>query len=141
MQDVGARLDGENLVVELDVAASRLAGAVEGLYLDLHRLAFLAFVGVGGRLVALGRVGASLSAWAASAASASAACGFRLGGSAGFLLGGDRRDFLVARQRRNLVDRGVVDQAGRGHFAIRRSCALRVDQAGRIRQLCRCAAA
>src|SRR6185295_11345806 len=33
MEDVSARLDGENLVVELDVAA--LAG-VEGLYLDLH---------------------------------------------------------------------------------------------------------
>src|SRR5205085_8102049 len=33
VKDVGARLDGENLVVELDVAA--LAG-VEALYLDLH---------------------------------------------------------------------------------------------------------
>ena len=34
VKDVGARLDGENLVVELDVAASL---GVEGLYLDLHR--------------------------------------------------------------------------------------------------------
>src|SRR4029079_11793497 len=34
VKDVGARLDGENLVVELDVAAA-LAG-VEGLNLDLH---------------------------------------------------------------------------------------------------------
>src|SRR6185369_5391116 len=33
VQDVSARLDGENLVVELDVAASL---GVEGLYLDLH---------------------------------------------------------------------------------------------------------
>ena len=33
VEDVGARLDGENLVVELDVAASL---GVEGLYLDLH---------------------------------------------------------------------------------------------------------
>src|SRR4051812_12414143 len=33
VKDVGARFDGENLVVEFDVAA--LAG-VEGLYLDLH---------------------------------------------------------------------------------------------------------
>src|SRR5207244_4084853 len=33
MEDVGARLDGENLVVELDVATSL---GIEGLYLDLH---------------------------------------------------------------------------------------------------------
>src|SRR4051794_22430943 len=33
VKNVGARLDGENLVVELDVAASL---GVEGLYLDLH---------------------------------------------------------------------------------------------------------
>src|SRR5205085_6127475 len=33
VQDVGARLHGENLVVEVDVAASL---GVEGLYLDLH---------------------------------------------------------------------------------------------------------
>ena len=39
-----------------------------------------------------------------------------VGGSAGFLLGRDRRDFRVARQRRDLVDRGLVDQARLGHF-------------------------
>src|SRR5690348_1466634 len=71
-------------------------------------LAFLALVGFGLRLVRLSFrcfvLGSSL--------------GFRLGGSAGFLLGGDRRDFLVARQRRNLVDRGVVDQARLRHFEV-----------------------
>src|SRR6476661_7131678 len=34
--------------------------------------------------------------------------------AAGFLLGRDRRDFLVARKRRDLVDRRVVDQARLG---------------------------
>src|SRR3546814_19956143 len=43
VQDVGARLNGENLVLELDVAAG--LAAVEVLNLDLHDLAFLAFVG------------------------------------------------------------------------------------------------
>src|SRR5689334_18480915 len=42
--------------------------------------------------------------------------GFRLGSSASFLLGGDGCDFLVARQRRNLVDGGVVDQARNRQF-------------------------
>src|SRR3982750_924944 len=32
-----------------------------------------------------------------------------------FLLRGNRRDFLVARKRRDLVDRGFVDQARLGH--------------------------
>src|SRR6185312_2755430 len=39
--------------------------------------------------------------------------GFRLGRSAGFLLGGDGGDFLVARKRRNLVDRALVDETRR----------------------------
>src|SRR5690348_10943829 len=62
-------------------------------------LAFLAFVGIGGRLrtvlcrlgffivCGLGRVGGI---------SFGGCLGFGLSGSAGFLLGGDRRDFLVA---------------------------------------------
>src|SRR5436190_6169137 len=55
MEDVGARLDPKDIVLELDVAASL---GVEGPYLDLHLLAFLAFGGVGGRLDAvLGRAG------------------------------------------------------------------------------------
>src|SRR6185436_7366797 len=49
VKDVGARLDAEHVIVELNVAASL---GVEGLNLDLHRLAFLALVGLG--LVALG---------------------------------------------------------------------------------------
>src|SRR3546814_19716070 len=43
VQDVGARLNGENLVLELDVAAG--LAAVEVLNLDLPDFAFLAFVG------------------------------------------------------------------------------------------------
>src|SRR5206468_12589316 len=83
VEDVGARLDGENLVVELDVAASRglALGAVEGLYLDLHRLAFLALVSRAGLLGSL-LAGRSVSGLVG------------VGGRAGFLLGGDRRDFL-----------------------------------------------
>ena len=45
VEDVGAWLDAEHGIVELNVAASL---GVEGLNLDLHRLAFLALVG-GGR--------------------------------------------------------------------------------------------
>src|SRR3954454_17246504 len=84
-------------------------------------LAFLAFVGVGGRLDAvlrraglfifcrLGRVGGFSFGRVGS---------LSLGGGTGFLLGGDRGDFLVARQRRHLVNRGIVDQArfGNIHF-------------------------
>ena len=87
------------------------AFGVEGLYLDLH-LSLPCFVGVeaGLRLLrrelfivcSLGRIGGFSFGSLGS---------FRLGGSAGFLLGGDRRDFLVARQRRDLVDRGVVEVA------------------------------
>src|SRR3954469_1611789 len=78
-------------------------------------LAFLAFVGVGSRLDAvlrraglfifcgLGRVGGF---------SFGRLGGFCCRGSAGFLLGGNRRDFFIARQCRNFVDRCVVDQAG-----------------------------
>ena len=92
---------------------------VEGLNLDLHRLAFLAFVGVGSRLDAvLGRAGLFIVCGLGRVGGFSFGClgGLRLGGSAGFLLGGDRRDFLVARQRRDFVDRGVVDQARLGDF-------------------------
>ena len=48
----------------------------------------------------------------------------------GFLLGGDGGDFFVARQRRNFVDRGVVDQAGGGFLD--RGLGLRIEQTGRI---------
>jgi hypothetical protein len=44
VQDVGARIEAEDLVVELDV---RGFGAVEGLNLDLHDLALLALGGFG----------------------------------------------------------------------------------------------
>src|SRR6476659_8803396 len=70
-------------------------------------LAFLAFVGVRGRLRAvLSRLGLFIFCGLGRVG------GIRLGSSAGFLLRGDRRDFLVARQRWDLVDRGIVDQAG-----------------------------
>src|SRR3954468_6776694 len=42
VEDIGARLDVENLVVEIDVLAGL---AVQGLNFDLHGLAFLAFGG------------------------------------------------------------------------------------------------
>ena len=58
--------------------------------------------------------------------------GFCLGGNAGFLLGGDGGDFLVARQRRNFVDRRLIDQASRGFLD--RGLGLGVEQAGRIRR-------
>src|SRR6185295_15885451 len=64
-------------------------------------LAFLALVGRGLRLV---RRSFRCFVFGSS-------FGRSLGCSASFLLGGDRRDFLVARQRRDLMDRGVVDQA------------------------------
>src|SRR5690242_5771240 len=84
-------------------------------------LAFLAFVGVRGRLRAvLSRLGLFIFCGLSRVGclSFSSSLGFRLGGSTGFLLGGDRRDFLVARERRDLVDRGVVDQASRGQFGL-----------------------
>src|SRR6478672_10753408 len=77
-------------------------------------LAFLAFVGVGGRLRAvLSRLGLFIFCGLRSVGcfSVGSSAGFRLGGSTGFLLGGDRRYFLVTRQRRDLVDRSVVNQA------------------------------
>ena len=102
VQDVGARLDAEHFVVELDVAASL---GVEGLNLDLHRLAFLALVG--GRrfafrfgVLSFCRFGFSLG------------CSFGLAG-ASFLLGRDRLHFLIAGKRRNFVDRRFVDEARR----------------------------
>ena len=54
VKHVGAGLDAEHGIVELDVAA--FAG-VEGLDLDLHRLAFLALVAIGG--FALGSSGSA----------------------------------------------------------------------------------
>src|SRR4051812_44186212 len=53
VEDVGARLDVENLVVEIDVLAGL---AVEALNFDLHGLAFLAF----GRFRSRGTFGRSL---------------------------------------------------------------------------------
>src|SRR5690349_17954961 len=99
-------------------------------------LAFLAFVGVRGRLCAvLSRLGLFIFCGLGRVCGISfgSSLGFRLGGSTGFLLGGDRRDFLVARQRRNLVDRGVVDQAGFGELGLV-DLRLRVDQARGIRR-------
>src|SRR6185369_14784321 len=64
-------------------------------------LAFLAFVGVGGRLRAvLSRFGFFIFSRLRRIGcfSLRRSFGFRLGGRAGFLLGGDRRDFLIARQ-------------------------------------------
>src|SRR5438270_1932982 len=84
-------------------------------------LAFLALVSLGLGLVRLSFLNGVLG---------SLDLGFRLGGSAGFLLGGDRRDFLVARQRRDFVDRGFVDQARLGHVDF--FCLERFDDARRI---------
>src|SRR6478672_6943004 len=97
-------------------------------------LAFLAFVGVRGRLRAvLSRLGLFIvcSLGSVRGVRFSSLGSSRLGGSAGFLFGSDRGDFLVARKRRNFVNRGVVDQAGYGQF---RLIDLRfgVDQARRI---------
>src|SRR3954453_9489036 len=98
-------------------------------------LAFLAFVGVGGRLDAvlrraglfvfcsLGRIG-----------------GFnfgRLGGfgfrsRAGLLLSRDRRDFGIAWQRRDIVNRRIVDQPRLGNFELLNLTAL--EDARRIRR-------
>src|SRR6476469_5014559 len=59
--------------------------------------------------------------------------GFRLGSGAGFLLGGDGRDFIVARQRRDLVHRTLVDEARRsmlfGGLRLRG-----FDERGRVRR-------
>src|SRR6185295_5046170 len=59
--------------------------------------------------------------------------GFRFRRSASFLLGGDRRDFLVARQRRNLVDRRIVDQGSGRQFRFV-DLRLRIDQTCRERR-------
>ncbi len=79
-----------------------LLGAVEGLYLDLHRLAFLALVGSTAlrRCLTSGSVRGLIG----------------LCSRAGVLLGRDRRHFLVARERRDFVDGRVIDQAGNGQF-------------------------
>src|SRR4029079_9953487 len=64
-------------------------------------LAFLAFVGVGGRLGAvLCRLGFFIFCGLGRVRGISfgRSLGFSVGGSAGFLLGRDRRDFFVARQ-------------------------------------------
>src|SRR5436190_24143222 len=98
-------------------------------------LAFLAFVGVGNRLCAvLGRAGLFVFCGLGRVGGFSFGCcgGFDFRGRAGFLLGGDRRDFLVARQRRNFVDRGIVDQAGRRNLGLFGLAFF--DQAGRERR-------
>src|SRR3954447_4072466 len=82
-------------------------------------LAFLAFVGLGSRLDAvLGRAGLFVFCGLGRVGGLSfgGLRGLRLGCGAGFLLGGDRGDFLVARQRRDLVNRGLVHQARLGHM-------------------------
>src|SRR6476646_1135359 len=97
-------------------------------------LAFLAFVGVRGRLRAvLRRLGFLIfcSLRSVCGFSFGSSLGLSLGGSASFLLRRDRRDFFVARQRRDLVDRGVVDQAGYGQLGLV-DLRLRVDQTRRI---------
>src|SRR4051795_3420489 len=72
-------------------------------------LAFLALVSLGLRPIRLSFLTGSLCCR-----------GFDVsrGGSAGFLLGCNCRDFFVARQRRDLVDRGFVHQARLGHVDI-----------------------
>src|SRR6476661_254903 len=97
-------------------------------------LAFLAFVGARGRLRAvLSRLGLFIvcSLGSVRGVRFSSLGSSRLGGSAGFLFGSDRGDFLVARKRRNFVNRGVVDQAGYGQFRLI-DLRLGVDQARRI---------
>src|SRR6476661_5734667 len=98
-------------------------------------LAFLAFVGVRGRLRAvLSRLGLLIFCGLGRVGRISlrSSFGFRLGGSAGFLLGSDRRDFLVARQRWDLVDRGIVDQAGLRNLELLNLAAF--EDRGRIRR-------
>src|SRR3954454_574518 len=76
-------------------------------------LAFLAFVGVGGRLRAvLGRLGFFIfcGLGGLGGIGVGSSLGLRLRGSTSFLLGRNRRHFLVAGQRRNLVNGGLVDQ-------------------------------
>src|SRR5690242_16664307 len=98
-------------------------------------LAFLAFVGIRGRLRAVlgrlgffifcapGRVGRFLSG---------GSFGCRIRGGAGFLLGGDRCDFFVAREGRNLVDRGLVDQPSLRNLELLDLAAF--EDRGRIRR-------
>src|SRR5436305_579813 len=97
-------------------------------------LAFLALVSLGLGLVRLSFLNGILGSLDLS---------FGLGGSASFLLGGNRRDFLVARQRRDLVDRGFVDQARLGHvdffFLERFEDAGRIGRGVRARKLDRVA--
>src|SRR5256885_1862765 len=90
-------------------------------------LAFLALVSLGLGLVRLSFLNGFLG---------SRDLGFRFDlaveRATGFLLGGDRGDFLVARQRRDLMDRGVVDQAGGRNLDL--IGLQRLDQARRIRR-------
>src|ERR1051325_10509284 len=84
-------------------------------------LAFLAFVGIGGRLRAvLSRLGFFIFFGLRRVGSFSLGRRPRVrgSGSTGFLLGRNCRDFLVARERRDLMDRGVVDQAGGRDFEL-----------------------
>src|SRR5689334_14869881 len=53
--------------------------------------------------------------------------------SACILFGRDRRDLLVARKRRNFVDRGIVNQAWRRKLGLV-DLSLGVDQPRRIRR-------
>src|SRR5215210_5202813 len=99
-------------------------------------LAFLAFVGVGSRLDAvLGRAGLFIFCGLGRVGrfSFGGLGSFGRGRCAGVLLGGDGGDFLVARKRRNLVNRGVIDQASGRDFRLVHRLHL-LDNAGGIRR-------
>src|SRR5687768_16437727 len=76
-------------------------------------LAFLAVVVGRSGLVALGLVGFLIVGGLRGVRGVGfgGRVGLRFGRCASFLLGGDRGDFVVARERRDFMDRGVVDQA------------------------------
>ena len=137
VEDVGTRLDGENLVVELDVAARLAASRVWTLTFILR---FLAFVAARSGLIALGRIGFLVIRGLRGVVGVSlgSVLGLCLGDRAGFLLGRDRRDFVSAGQCRNFVDGRIVDQARRGRFA-RSACPWSGGRPDKAR--CRAAAA
>src|SRR4051812_32548975 len=90
-------------------------------------LAFLALVGRTGVALGLGLFRRSFIRGFLSGRRS-----FRFRRSAGFLLGGDGGDFFVARQRRNFVDRSLVDKAGDRDFGFLGLHLL--DNAGGIRR-------
>src|SRR5689334_23293489 len=97
-------------------------------------LAFLAFVGVGGRLRAvLGRLGLFIfcSLGGFCSVSLGGLGSFSISGGARLLLGGNGRDFLVARERRHFVDCALVDEARRSMLLLLDRLRL-LDQRRRI---------